>query len=61
MREDVQDALDLAAGMRIRGDVGAHQTASRRDNAVTKKQVMLFLESLDADMTIGELREELEN
>lgn len=58
---DVQDALELAAGTRIRSGMDRPQSASAGDVAVTRKQILLFLESLEPDMTVGEIREELEN
>ncbi len=61
MSEEIEEALELAAGMRLRSEMSAHQSVSRRDTAVTRKQILLFLESLDADMTVGEIREQLES
>jgi hypothetical protein len=59
--EEVESALELAAGMRLRSGIDAARTASKGDIAVTRKQILLFLESLDADLTVGEIREHLEN
>ncbi len=58
---EIDDALELAAGMRLRSGIDADRSASKGDIAVTRKQILLFLESLDADLTVGEIREYLEN
>ena len=58
--EEIEDALDLAAGMRLKSGISERQTASRHDVSVTRKMILLFLESLDTDLTVGELRERLE-
>lgn len=58
--EEVEAALELVAGMRLRSGVDAARTASKGDIAVTRKQILMFLESLDADLTVGEIRECLE-
>ncbi len=61
--EAIEEALDLAAGSRIRsggGYIGDRRTASRYDVSITRKTILLFLESLDADMTVAELREYLD-
>lgn len=61
--EAIEDALDLAAGSRLRtlgGSIDDRRTASRSDVAITRKTILLFLESLDADMTVAELREYLD-
>lgn len=58
---DLDDALELAAGMRLRSGLDARKTVSEGDIAVTRKQILLFLENLDADLTVGEIREYLEN
>lgn len=61
--EDVEAALDLAAGTRMRTSAGYHNeraTANEHDRAVMRKIILLFLENLDADMTVSELREYLD-
>ena len=58
---EIDDALELAAGMRLRSGIDTNRSASEGDIAVTRKQILLFLESLDADLTVGEIREHLEN
>ena len=61
--EAIEDALDLAAGSRLRtsgGYLDDRRTANRHDVAITRKIILLFLESLDADMTVAELREYLD-
>lgn len=60
---DVEAALDLAAGTRMRTSAGYHNertTANEHDRAVMRKTLLLFLENLDADMTVSELREYLD-
>lgn len=58
---EIEEALELAAGMRLRSGIDAARTVSKSDLAATRKQILLFLESLDADLTVGEIREHLEN
>lgn len=60
MDAEIEDALDLVAGTRLRSGVSDRQTASAHDVAVMRKIILLFLESLDAELTVGELRERLE-
>ncbi|MBZ7921654.1 hypothetical protein LAC81_07650 [Ensifer adhaerens] len=61
MNEDIEEALELAAGLRIPcGLDDGRRTASRRDVTVTRKTILLFLESLDAELTVAELRERLD-
>lgn len=60
MDAEIEEALDLVAGTRLRSGVNDRQTASAQDVAVMRKIILLFLESLDAELTVGELREHLE-
>lgn len=62
MEEDVQEALELAAGSRKKVGMFSdhHATPSRSDVAVTRKTILLFLESIDPMMTVGDLRYHLD-
>jgi hypothetical protein len=57
---DIAEALDLAAGSRISHDILKQRTASPNDVAVTRKTILLFLGELDPSLTVGELREVLD-
>jgi len=59
LEEQVSDALDLASGSRIRtgGFIGHRTTVSKGDVAITRKTILLFLEHLDPETTVAELRE----
>lgn len=50
----------MAAGLRLKSDSFSRQTAGRHDVAVTRKTIVLFLESLDPELTVGELLEYLD-
>jgi len=62
MEQEIQDALELAAGRRLNrsGMIGERQAVNRGDVESTRKLLLLFLESLDVDLTVGELREYLD-
>ncbi|ANM12060.1 hypothetical protein [Rhizobium sp. N324] len=60
MEADVEEALEVAAGLRLKSEAFSRQTPGRHDVAVTRKTILLFLESLDAELTVGELREHLD-
>lgn len=60
MEDEILEALELAAGLRLKGDFGSRRTVSRHDVAATRRQIILFLESLDAELTVAELREYLD-
>jgi hypothetical protein len=55
MEQEIADALELAAGMRIRSDGFRQQTATRNEIAITKKQIMLFLEAVPGELSISEV------
>lgn len=57
MENDIEEALELAAGTRLKSGVLARTTVSHHDVAVTRKVILLFLECLDAELTVAELRE----
>ncbi|KQV27566.1 hypothetical protein ASC97_04080 [Rhizobium sp. Root1203] len=59
METEIEEALALAAGGRIPtgGFIAERRTVSRGDVAVTRKTLLLFLENLDPDLTVAELRE----
>nr|CAD6410850.1 hypothetical protein REQ54_00800 [Rhizobium sp. Q54]CAD6412767.1 hypothetical protein REQ54_01060 [Rhizobium sp. Q54] len=61
MQADVEEALELAAGGRLpTGGFSPRRTVNRGDVAVTRKTILLFLENLDPEMTVAELREHLD-
>lgn len=60
MSPEVFEALELAAGIRLKSGITARTTVSEHDTAVTRKVILLFLESLDPEVTVSELREELD-
>lgn len=62
MQAEVEEALELAAGGRLPtgGFVADRRTVNRGDVAVTRKTILLFLENLDPEMTVAELREHLD-
>lgn len=62
MPHEVQEALELAAGGRIPtgGYNDDRRTANRRDITITRRTILLFLESLSPEMTVAELREHLD-
>jgi len=58
MEDDIKDALEVAAGTRLKsGGLGDPRTPTAHDLAATRRVVRLFLESLDADLTVSELRQ----
>lgn len=63
MAPDIQEALELVAGRRLPTGyaIGARASVSRGDVENTRKLLLLFLESLDADLSVGELREHLDD
>ena len=61
MEQDVQEALELVAGTRLKGGDGTRTTVNKHDVSIMRKMILLFLESLDEDMTVAELREYLDN
>lgn len=59
--DEISDALELVAGTRLRsGCIGDRRTASVHDVSVMRKTILLFLESLDPELTVAELREYLD-
>lgn len=62
MQQEIDEALELAAGRRLSNTLGIGQRASvnRGDVESTRRLLLLFLESLDADITVAELREHLD-
>lgn len=58
--DDVGEALELAAGLRLSSSHFERRTVLPHDCAVTRKTIMLFLENLDPAMTVGEVRERLD-
>lgn len=62
MEQEIQDALELAAGRRLNrsGMIGERQTVNQGDVKSTRTLLLLFLESIDPELTVGELREYLD-
>lgn len=58
--EEITDALEVAAGLRLKSEAFSRQSAGRYDLAVTRRTILLFLENLDPEMTVAELRDHLE-
>lgn len=58
---DIAEALlDLAAGSRLSHDILKHRTASQHDVSLNRKTILLFLGELDPALTVGEIREALD-
>lgn len=57
--EEIGEALELAAGLKI--EVGCsidrRRTAGPYATASTRRAILLFLECLDPELTVAELRE----
>lgn len=62
MEDEVLEALELAAGGRLEtgGYIDKRRTVNKHDVDVTRKTILLFLESLDPEMTVSELRHHLD-
>lgn len=63
MEQEIQEALELAAGQRIGGGkaVFERQNASKNDIAITKRQIMLFLEAVPGELSVAEVIYVLDN
>jgi len=61
MEDEIQEALEAAAGPRLKTgwDMDAPRTATEADVRAVRRTVALFLESLDPDLTVSELRRHL--
>lgn len=59
MEEEIQDALEAAAATRIKSEHGSPQTPTEHDVRTVRRTVSLFLESLDPELTVSELRHHL--
>lgn len=60
MSPEIYEALELAAGIRLKSGITERTTVSPYDTAATRRAILLFLESLDSELTVAELREELD-
>jgi hypothetical protein len=60
MEAEILEALEVASGSRIESRSGARQTVNKHDVSITRKTILLFLESLDPEMTVSELRHHLD-
>lgn len=58
---EIEEALEAAASPSQNRSfgVGGRTTVNRHDIATMAKKIMLFLEPLDAAMTVGEIRDYL--
>lgn len=59
MEDDIRDALEAAASPRIKSQMGSPQTPSEHDVRSVRHTISLFLESLDPELTVSELRHHL--
>lgn len=57
---DIRDALEVAAGTRLRSGINKRTTPSEGDVRITARVILLFLENLDDELTVSELRRALE-
>lgn len=62
MEPEIEEALELAAGSRLKtgGFIDRRANVNRHDTEITRKTILLFLESLDPELTVSELREHLD-
>jgi hypothetical protein len=56
MESEILEAFEVVSGSRIESRCGARQTVNKHDVSITRKTILLFLESLDPKMTVAELR-----
>ena len=59
MEDEIQEALEAAASPRIKSEMGSPQTPTAADVRTVRRTVSLFLESLDPELTVSELRHHL--
>lgn len=61
MDDEIQEALEAAAGPRMKTgwDMDAPRTATDADVRAVRRTISLFLESLDPELTVSELRHHL--
>ena len=59
MENEIAEALEVAAGARLKSQYGEPTTPTQHDVSATRRVVSLFLESLDPDLTVSELRHHL--
>jgi hypothetical protein len=57
---DIRDALEIAAGTRLRSGISERTTPSDGDMRITARVILLFLENLDDELSVSELRRALE-
>jgi hypothetical protein len=58
--QDVWDALEATTPNRSRATVDPPANASRRDVTLYRDTLLRFLSELDAELSVGEIREALE-
>lgn len=56
MDDEIQDALEAAASPRLKSGIGERTTPSAHDVGAVRRTITLFLESLDPELTVSELR-----
>jgi len=59
MEDEILEALEVAAGTRLKQERGNPTTPTLHDLAATRRVIGLFLESLDPELTVSELRHHL--
>ena len=59
MMQDIWDALESTATNSDRKLIDPRANASKRDVRLWRDHIMRFLDELDAELTIGEVREAL--
>ena len=60
--DQVKEALEISAGYRLAGGgISEKQNASARAITVARRVIVRFLENLDEDTTVVEIREALES
>jgi hypothetical protein len=60
--DDIIEALEATAlSRRDRGNIGQPRVADQQDCLLWKKRLLLFMESLDGDVTVDDIRTALEN
>ena len=56
MEDEIQDALEAAASPRLKSGIGEPTTPTAHDVGAVRRTIALFLESLDPELTVSELR-----
>lgn len=59
MEDEIQNALEAAASPRLKSGIGEPTTPTAHDVGAVRRTIALFLESLDPELTVSELRHHL--